>query len=293
MSGRVREESGVLAAHAAVPAGPTAKPARSRRPGGRAGNAARRLFADGRLLSLVAVLVIWQLITVVTGVPPVALPPPTAVAASWWDVLLHGDLIGALGYSLQSFSIGFAISVVVGVPVGLCMGLVRRFRYVIDPYVTILLGTPFVAFVPVLLVWTGLGIQTRIASAFLFSLPFIIVNAEAGVRDVEASLVSMARSYEVPNLRIFWKVVLPGALGSTFVGLRLGASHGFKGVIIAELLISDVGIGGLVNTYGGAFRTDHLLAVVFTALGIVLLINAIFALVSRYLLPWRVGQQQS
>jgi ABC-type nitrate/sulfonate/bicarbonate transport system permease component len=277
----------MIATDVAVPAGPPALP---RRP--RAGNAAWRVLADGRLLSFVGVLAIWQVITIVTGVPAVALPPPSAVATSWWDVLLHGDLIGALGYTMQSFAIGFAISVVVGVPAGLGMGLIRRMRYVLDTYVTILLGTPFVAFVPVLLVWTGLGIQTRIAAALLFSLPFVIVNAEAGVKDVDATLVSMARSYEVPNLRILGKVILPGALGSTFVGLRLGASHAFKGVIIAELLISNVGIGGLISEYGGAFRTDHLLAVVFTALVVVLLINAIFRLISHYLLPWRVGQQQ-
>lgn len=243
-------------------------------------------------MSFIVLLAIWQLVTVVTRVPAVALPPPSAVVTAWWDVLLHGDLVGAVGYTMQSFAIGFALSVLVGVPVGLGMGLVKRLRYIIDPYVTILLGTPFVAFIPVLLLWTGLGIETRIAAAFLFSVPFVIVNAEAGVRDVDESVVSMARSYEVSNIRTLWDVILPGALGSTFVGLRLGASHGFKGVIIAELLISDVGIGGLVSEYGGAFRTDHLLAVVFTALVIVLLINAVFRLISHYLLPWRAGQQQ-
>ncbi|MCW2929493.1 MAG: binding-protein-dependent transport system inner rane component [Actinomycetia bacterium] len=282
----------MLAGEVIVPAGPTSRLARTRSAAFQAGRAARRVVADGRLASFIALLVIWQLVTIVTHVPAVALPPPSAVVTSLWDVLLHGDLVGALGYTMQSFAVGFALSVLVGVPAGLGMGLVRRLRYVIDPYVTILLGTPFVAFIPVLLLWTGLGIETRIAAAFLFSLPFVIVNAEAGVRDVDESMVSMARSFEVSNLRIFREVILPGALGSTFVGLRLGASHGFKGVIIAELLISNIGLGGLVNVYGGAFRTDHLLAVVFTALVIVLLINAVFRLLSHYLLPWRAGQQQ-
>jgi ABC-type nitrate/sulfonate/bicarbonate transport system permease component len=285
-------EGAMLAAEVIVPAEPTTRLARTRSAAHQAGRAARGVVADGRLVSFIALLVIWQLVTIVTRVPAVALPPPSAVVTSWWDVLLHGDLVGSVGYTMQSFAIGFALSVLIGVPVGLGMGLVRRLRYVIDPYVTILLGTPFVAFIPVLLLWTGLGIETRIAAAFLFSIPFVIVNAEAGVRDVDESVVSMARSYEVSNLRILRDVILPGALGSTFVGLRLGASHGFKGVIIAELLISDVGIGGLVSEYGGAFRTDHLLAVVFTALVIVLLINAVFRLISHYLLPWRAGQQQ-
>lgn len=275
-----------VAGQAAVSAPAVALPA-WRRARMRARSRTWQVLADGRLASFIVILAIWQLVADLAHISPVALPAPSAVISSWWDVLLHGDLLGALGYSLESFAIGFAISVVVGVPAGMAMGLLRRFRYVLDPYVTILLGTPFVAFVPVLLVWTGLGFETRVAAALLFSLPFIVVNAQAGVRDVEASMVSMARSYEMPPLQIFRKVILPGAFGSAFVGLRLGASHGFKGVIIAELLISDVGIGGLVSEYGGAFRTDHLLAVIFTALMIVLLINGLFQLGSRYVLPWR------
>jgi len=279
-----------MARYTAVTAPAAGSPA-WRRAGIGVARGAWQVLADGRLVSVIAILAVWQLVADLAHISPVVLPAPSAVISSWWDVLLHGDLLGALGYTVQSFAIGFAISAVIGVPAGIAMGLARRFRYVLDPYVTILLGTPFVAFVPVLLVWTGLGIETRIAAALLFSFPFVVVNAEAGVRDVDQSLVSMARSYEVPPLKIFRKVILPGAFGSIFVGLRLGASHGFKGVIIAELLISNIGIGGLVSEYGGAFRTDHLLAVILTALAIVLLINGLFQLISRYFLPWRAGQR--
>jgi NitT/TauT family transport system permease protein len=268
-------------------------PARRRPWWARAGAGALHVLTEGRLASFVVILVVWQLITVVTGVSAIAMPPPTAVASSWWDVLRNGDLLGALGNTLGAFLLGFLASVVVGVPVGLGMGMARRFRYVVDPYVTILLGTPFVAFVPVLLLWTGLGVETRIAAAFLFSVAFVIVNTEAGVREVSASLVGMARSYEATPMQTFRKVVLPGSLASIMVGLRLGMSHGFKGVVIAELLISDAGLGGLVSEYGGAFRTDHLLAVVFTGLAIVLLINALCQLLAKRLLPWRpVNRQQ-
>jgi NitT/TauT family transport system permease protein len=256
------------------------------------GRGSLHVITEGRLISFVVILVVWQLVTIVTGVSAIAMPSPTAVASSWWDVLRTGGLLGALGSTLEAFLIGFALAVVVGVPVGLAMGLARRFRYVVDPYVTILLGTPFVAFVPVLLLWTGLGIETRIAAAFLFSVAFVVVNTEAGVREVSTSLVGMARSYEATPMQTFRKVVLPGALASIMVGLRLGMSHGFKGVVIAELLISDAGLGGLVSEYGGAFRTDHLLAVVFTGLAIVLLINAGFQVLAKRLLPWRVVNRQ-
>lgn len=247
---------------------------------------------DGRLVSFLVLIGIWQLIATVLHLSQVVLPTPTQVAAAWWDVLLHGDLLGALGFSVEVTLIGFVISVLIGVPAGIGMGLLRRFRYVLDPYVTILLSTPYVAFVPVLLTWTGLGTKAQIAAAFLFSFPFIVVNSEAGIRELPASMVDMARSYEMPPLQIFRKVLLPGAAPFIFLGFRLGMSHGFKGVVIAELIISYAGIGGLVAEYGGAFRTDHLLAVVITALIAVLIINAIFRILHRRLMPWQVIREE-
>lgn len=253
----------------------------------------RRLVLDGRLASFLVLIALWELFAKTAGLSPVVMPAPTAVVTSWWDVLLHGGLLSALGFSLEATVIGFGISILLGVPAGLAMGLFRRFRYVLDAYMTILLATPYVAFVPVLIVWTGLGLKTQILAATLFSIPFVVVNTEAGVRDVEATTLSMARSFECRPVHVFAKVVLPGALSSIFVGFRLGMSHGFKGVILAEMIISYAGLGGLVAEYGGAFRTDHLLAAIFTALVSVIVINAVFEFLHRRLLPWRVANRQT
>lgn len=260
---------------------------------GRAGDWAWGVVRDGRLVSVLVLAVIWQIVAVTANLSVVVLPSPTQVITAWWDVLLHGDLIGAIGITLEALLIGFGIAVVLGVPAGLGMGLVRRFRYVLDPYVTILLATPYTAFVPVLMVWTGLGMTTQIVAAFLFSFPFVVINAEAGVRDIDASLGNMARSFEASPLQFLGKVVLPGAASSTFIGLRLGMSHGFKGVFLTEMLISYAGLGGLVTLYGSQYATDHLLAVVFTGLVFVLLINAVFEILHRRLMPWRRVTQQT
>jgi ABC-type nitrate/sulfonate/bicarbonate transport system permease component len=258
-----------------------------------AGDGAWRVIKDGRLVSFLVLIGIWQVIATLLHLSHVVLPAPSRVATAWWDVLLHGDLLGALGFSVEVTLIGFGISVLIGVPAGITMGLLRRFRYVLDPYVTILLSTPYVAFVPVLLTWTGLGTKAQVAAAFLFSFPFVVVNAEAGIRELDASIIRMALSYETPPLQIFRKVLLPGASPFIFLGFKLGMSHGFKGVIIAEMIISYAGIGGLVAEYGGAFRTGHLLAVVITALLAVLIINAIFRMLHRWLLPWQALREES
>lgn len=247
----------------------------------------RRVALDSRVVSFVAILVLWQLIAKVSGVNPVALPPPTQVAVGWWQIAANGQLWTALGQTAESLGIGFGAAAVSGIALGVVMGLVRSVRYIVDPWVTILLGTPFVAFVPVLIIWTGIGMETRIVASFLFSFPLVVVNSQAGSRDVNISLVEMAQSYEATRLQTFTKIILPGALPSILVGLRQGLAHAIKGVVIAEMLTTATqGLGGLVNLYGSAFRTNILLGVIFTGLLVVLLANAVFDLLYRMIVRW-------
>lgn len=247
----------------------------------------RSIALDSRVVSFLAILAVWELVAEFSGIDPVVLPAPSQVAVGWWQIASNGQLWQGLGQTSESLAVGFGAAAVSGVALGLVMGLVRGVRYVVDPWVTILLGTPFVAFVPVLIIWTGIGMETRIVASFLFSFPLVVVNAQAGSRDVDVFLVEMARSFEATRLQTFAKVILPGALPSILIGLRQGLAHGIKGVVIAEMLTTATeGLGGLVNTYGAAFRTNILLGVIFTGLIVVLLGNAIFDLIYRKVVRW-------
>ena len=248
---------------------------------------------DPRVVSFVAIVVLWELVAELSHVDPTALPAPSQVAQGWWSIAVNGQLWRALGQTLESLAIGFGVAAVSGVILGVFMGRVRPIRYSVDPWVSILLGTPFVAFVPVLIIWTGIGTTTHIVASFLFSFPLVVANAQAGTRDVPYSLVEMSRSFEASRLQVLAKVVLPGALPSILVGLRQGLAHAVKGVVIAEMLTTaTVGLGGLVNTYGSAFRTNILLGVIFTGLIVVLAVNAIFDLLYRRIVRWEPPRDQ-
>jgi ABC-type nitrate/sulfonate/bicarbonate transport system permease component len=260
----------------------------NRRPGARWG-----WLSDGRLLSFVVLLGLWQLVAQISHINPVVLPAPARILAAWGDSLARYNLLGAVGFSLETLVPGFAAAALVGIPLGIGMGLSRYVHEVFDTYVTILLSTPIVVLVPVLIVWFGLGELTRMAAAFIFAFPLIVLNSQAGVRRVSASLVEMARSFEAPPGVLFRKVVLPGALPAIMVGLRLGITHAVKGVIIAEMLMAMSGLGGLIESFGGAYRSGHLLAVVFTALIIVLAVTQCFQWLERRLTPWQADQRQA
>ncbi|MHB2022447.1 MAG: ABC transporter permease [Mycobacteriales bacterium] len=252
-----------------------------------------RQLRDGRLLSLVILLGIWQFVTWAGHLNPELLPSVSSVAVDWVHLVADGELGSALANTLGNLFIGFGIAVVVGVPLGLAMGIMRTLRFAIDPYITVLLSTPFVAFVPVLIVWLGIGTKILIGAAVLFSFPLIVANVQAGVRTIPRSLLEMARAFETSGLQILRKIVLPGSLGSVLVGLQQGLSHAVKGVIIAEMLTSSHGLGGLVITYGDSFRAGPLLAVVLTALVLVLLSNGLFGWLYSRLTTSKQSQDHS
>lgn len=242
--------------------------------------------ADSRLVSAVLILLIWEAVCRLTHINPTVIPKPSSILGSLVDVVLHFELPNAILITLQALIGGFLIAAAVGIPLGIAMGVYRYVRWFWDPYVSILLGTPLLAMIPVMVIWFGLGLTTRTVAAFVFAFPLIVLNAQGGVRNVHASLVEMAASFEVPRWQLFQKVLMPGSLPSIVLGLRVGISHAVKGVIIAEMLMGAPGLGGLIITFGEAYRSDHLLAVVFVALGILLLIDAGFSALHRRLAPW-------
>lgn len=251
-----------------------------------------KLWRDGRLLSVLVLLGLWQLTTWAGHLNPLLLPSVTSVAGDWVHLVTDGELPSALGSTLQMLLIGFGIAALAGVPLGLAMGIMRHLRFAVDPYITVLLSTPFVAFVPVLIVWLGVGERLLVGAAVLFSFPLVVANTQGGVRMIDRSLLDMAVAFETSRLDVLRKVVLPGALGSVLLGLRQGLSHAVKGVIIAEMLTSSHGLGGLVITYGDSFRAGPLLAVVLTALALVLACNAVFGMLYGRVAAADTGEPQ-
>jgi ABC-type nitrate/sulfonate/bicarbonate transport system permease component len=243
-------------------------------------------LAGSRLLSVILLLILWEIGCRVTGINPTVIPRPSSILGSAVDIALHYQLPNAIVVTLQALVPGFLLAALLGIPLGVAMGVYRYVRWLWDPYVSILLGTPLLAMIPVLVIWFGLGLTTRTVAAFIFAFPLIVLNAQAGVRSVGLSLVEMSTSFEVSRRHLFQKVLLPGSLPSIVLGLRLGISHAVKGVIIAEMLMGAPGLGGLIITFGEAYRTDHLLAVVFVTLVIVLIVDAGFSALHGRLAPW-------
>ena len=238
-----------------------------------------------RIASLVTLAGAWEVAG--RSGDPHLLPPLSKVAAVWVDLLISGQLFQALAVSLQALTLGFILSVLFGVPLGLLMGRYRRVESFLEIYMTALLTVPMISFIPFLVIAFGLGLHSRVWIVFLFAFVIIAINTAAGVRNVDPVLTEMARSFGARESELFVKVILPAATPMIMAGLRLGMGRAVLGMVTSEMILAVVGFGSLLMTFGASFNSPALFA---TLLTIVLLAVALLSLIQhldRRLTPWR------
>jgi len=238
-----------------------------------------------RLLSVVTLALLWE-IAGRTGNSRL-LPPLSTVVVAWFELLVSGQLFRALSISLQAMALGYVLSVLFGVPLGLLMGRYRRPESFLDIYMTALLTVPMISFIPFLVIAFGLGLHSRVWIVFLFAFVIIAINTTAGVRNVDATLTEMARSFGARESDLFLKVIVPAALPMIMAGLRLGMGRAVLGMVTSELILAVVGFGAMLMTFSASYNSPALFATILT---IVLLAVALLALIQyldRRLMPWR------
>ena len=235
--------------------------------------------------SLVAFLALWQWAAWV----PVSFnfPTPWATLVALGELLRSGALLEATATSLQSLALGFGAAIAIGVPLGLLMGVARRFGRVARVYIDLLIALPTAALIPLVILSFGISIASSAVIIFVFSAPFIAMNAYGGVRDTRPRLVEMARSFGASRGQLFARVVLPSALPMILAGMRLGLSRAFLGLIVAELLLSPFGLGRLIMNSRSMFEHDKMFATVAWTLILSGVALALLARVEGRLLRWR------
>jgi len=235
--------------------------------------------------SVVVFLILWEWAARV----PVSFnfPSPWATLVALGALLGSGALLEATLTSLQSLLLGFGAAAAIGVPLGLVMGVVRPIGRVARVYLDLLIALPTAALIPLVILSFGINIVSSAVIVFVFSAPFITMNAYGGVRDVRPRLVEMARSFDITWPLLFTRVMLPGAMPMILAGMRLGLSRAFLGLIVAELLLSPFGLGKLIMTSRSMFEHDRMFAtVLWTLLLSGLALTALARLETR-VLRWR------
>lgn len=237
------------------------------------------------VLSILSLAVLWEIAG--RSVDSALIPPLSQIGAAWWKMLASGKLLSNLTMSLTTLIAGFFLAVLLGVVVGVLMGRFRAVEHFLDLYVNSLMSAPATAFVPVLILWFGLGVESRIAVVFLFAVFVIIINTMTGVKQVDTVFVEMARSFGAKEREIFFKIILPASMPAIMAGVRLGMGRAVKGMVTAEMLLTLTGIGAMIMQYGSAFATDSLFAVILTILLIAMIATKLVQWLDRRLTGWK------
>ena len=238
-------------------------------------------------LAPIAVLLAgWELSTRIGAVSTQVLPSFSSVCAAAVDLIVSGTLFHHLAVSLYRALGGLALSIVGGVVLGFGMATRKQVENFFDPIVSLLYPLPKTALVPLTMVWLGITDRAAILVVFLAGLLPIVINTYHGVRSVERVLIWSARSLGTPEGGLFRRVVIPAAMPYIFNGIRIALPISFVVVISVELVASKVGIGNLINGYGGLGVYDYMFATILLFVAVAFIADRCAVGLGRGVLRW-------
>ncbi|MFD0672126.1 ABC transporter permease [Cohnella sp. GCM10027633] len=243
-------------------------------------------FAIGAALP-VLLLVLWQWATASGRTNPLFLPSPRAIADAFGSLIATGELFHHLGISVWRALAGFLIGGSLGLLVGLAAGLSRKAEYVLDPSMQMLRLIPHLAVAPLIILWFGFGEQSKIVIIALGAFFPLYVNTFMAIRNVDNKLFDVAKVLAFSRARLLLRLVVPAALPGILLGVRLSLALSWIGLVVAELIGSQSGIGFLINLGKQSSDTELIFigVVVFAVVG--KLVDSLVRWLERRLLHWR------
>jgi NitT/TauT family transport system permease protein len=223
-----------------------------------------------RTASVAVFFVIWEYYG--RRMDPIFMAPPSAIFDAFVQLVQSGALRKAMIQTLWPFTVGMALTVVVGILLGILIAQWRTMEYILDPFINALYAIPRIALVPLIILWAGLefvGKVTILVSVAIFP---ITVNTYAGIRDVRGSMLEIGRAYGATEWQIFSKIIMPAAIPFIMAGVRLAVGLAIIGIIVAEFFTAISGLGGMIVEYANVFATAKLFVpiIVIALVGVVL-----------------------
>lgn len=239
------------------------------------------------VLAFVALIGAWALTVRIGDIEPLLLPSPSDVLTSFGEVWEIGLLQDAFMHTMTALGIGLALGIPAGIILGLLIGASPRADLVAGPYMWGLFSTPDIALVPIVILWFGFGLETKVWMVFLAVTIPLALNCKDGVRTADDSLVRMAVANCANRRSLFTKVIIPSTLPSIATGVRNGIARGFVGVLVVEMTVGTDGLGREVMYAMRQFDTARM----FVFVGVLLILAVVLISLSRrfesYASRWR------
>jgi ABC-type nitrate/sulfonate/bicarbonate transport system permease component len=242
--------------------------------------------------SILAVLILWEVAVNVGVIPELFVSSPTGVLKAAVEVIGEGTIWNDMWVSGKELFSGYALSIATGVPLGMLLGWYRRARMAGELFVSFFYAMPRAALLPLLIIWFGIGIYSKIALVFLGSFFPILMSTSSGVQNLDESLVLCSRSFGSNDWQLFRTVALPASIPFILVGCRLGIARALIGVVVGELYGAAAGVGFFIANAGSLYQTDRVMfGIIIISIVGVLLIELMDWLERRFQ-RWRPELQQ-
>jgi len=240
-----------------------------------------------RSVAILVVLVTWELLPRLHLVEPAFLPPISVVVATGWELVRSGELLNHVQASLGRALVGFALSIAFGVPLGLLMGWYKGFERAVNPLLEALRNTAALALLPVFILLLGIGEASKISLIVYACAWPVLLNTLSGVRNVDPLFIKFGRTMGLSPLQLFRKVILPAAVPTIFVGVRLAGATSLVVLIAAEMIGAKAGLGYLIIYSQYNFQIPHMYLGIVTITTIGLLFNALLVHIERRFTSWK------
>ena len=244
-----------------------------------------------RLTSVLAGLAAWEIYG--RAIHTVIFAYPSTIGRALIELTRTGELPFYLRGSLVVLALGLGLAIVIGIPVGIIMARRATVEYALEPYINALYSTPTVALIPLIVLWAGFQVKAKVILVFLFCVFPILINTYQGVKNTDARLLEVARSFCAGEWSMWRDLMVPSAAPYILAGIRLGIGRGLVGMVVAEFYTAITGLGYMIVQYANNFRTDRLFVpiVVLMILGVGL--TSLLRRIERSVAPWlHVAQQE-
>jgi NitT/TauT family transport system permease protein len=244
-----------------------------------------------RIVLLVASLAAWEAVVRLLRIPAFILPAPSQVGAALYRGTVSGIYLEHFWITLAETLLGFALGSVIAFVIGTALAASRSTEYYLYPFIVMFQSVPKVALAPLVVIWFGLGITSKVVSAALIAFFPLLVNTVVGLRSADEDRVDLMKSLSASELQIFWMLRLPSALPFIMAGLEVAMVFSLVGAIVGEFVGAEAGLGMLIQSRNFSMDVAGEFALLFILAGMGLALNAVLVSVRRRVLFWDPSQK--
>lgn len=244
-------------------------------------------------ISILVGLVIWEILTRLLLENELLIPPPTSVIRSFWNLTFSGQLNKHFAATLIEFSYGFTTACIVGIVIGYFMGMHKWFDEIMDPWIATLYSIPIITVVPLIIIWFGIGMISKVIVVFKITAVAIILNTAAGIKNLDPVWIELAKSLRLSTWETTYKIRFPGALPYIITGMRLGVGRALLGVVVAELMAANAGLGYMLRDSSETWDSPKLFVTVILLAAIGLVSFNLIKRLEQKMAPWRQSAEWS